>query len=69
MSPQPIELSLQPDEAIALWFWLNCHYPDSREAMGSALDKLADEMDRAGIDTDDFSSKFEGGPPYLASGV
>ncbi len=69
MNPQLIELTLEPDEAEAIWKWLNHYYPDSQEAMCSAIDKLGEAMDRAGVDTEDFSSKVEGGPAYLASGI
>lgn len=69
MSPKSVELMLEPDEADAIWKWLNHYYPDSQEVLSSAFEKFGDAMDRAGIDTEDFSSKFEDGPPYLASGV
>ncbi len=68
MSAISVELTLEPDEAEAIWDRLNHYYPYSREAFGSAMDKLVNAMDRAGVKTD-CGREGRPEPPYLASGV
>jgi hypothetical protein len=54
-----VPLTLTPNEAKAVWAWLNQYYPESREAFGSACDKIASAMERAGLETE-FESEPEG---------
>ncbi|MDR5728415.1 MAG: hypothetical protein RB191_13390 [Terriglobia bacterium] len=48
---KPVELTLAPEEAEAVWAWLHQYYPDSRDAWLAAIVKLEDAMERAGVPT------------------
>jgi hypothetical protein len=46
-----VSLTLTPEEAEAVWAWLHQYYPESREAWGSAILKLEEAMESAGVST------------------
>lgn len=48
--PRNVKLTLTPDEALALWYWINQCYPEDRDVWGCATGKFEDAMTIAGVD-------------------